>query len=489
MGTRKASSSPLISDTAPEFELANIFSTKSEAMITATNKNALYLTMASSKLKLCQSWREKRNMQIISVLRDWIRYERDLLLEDDEFIRVFTKALKEYPELDEPPNNLGKYLKRESTKFVAAGGSKTSTKKKSSGSTKFGSIRRKKGKGREKMRMGSLQKLVEGESQSEVEKLNPLFRGDSGASLQGKDAEGSSTLVHLESCNPGGSVKDENCITPNNDPVVAQFYRKFVKKLMDQPEMIAQQITLADSKLFKAIPRNEFLRGNFAKIERAPCFSKMATAFNRTSNWVASQIVLTPNSEVRGRMLMRFIELGRELRELNNFHALFALSMALNHSSISRLKESWDKVPKKHLEKLQEFSDICQLTGNFKNYSIALHTSTPPMIPFLGQIAKTLESTEEGNPTWTTPMLKGDQTARQKDKEQITETLINYDKFRLLYKTVSDIMTKQKQMQMYSIIEDLEWIEYFQNIPHLSEEELFRQSYVCEPRKRASTMV
>lgn len=74
--------------------------------------------------------------------------------------------------------------------------------------------------------------------------------------------------------------------------------------------------------------------------------------------WVATEIVLTPNPKQRSVVIERFIDLAHLCFELRNFNALMAIHMALNLSSVSRLKAGWKGVSPKHLQKLKEIG-VC----------------------------------------------------------------------------------------------------------------------------------
>ncbi len=61
--------------------------------------------------------------------------------------------------------------------------------------------------------------------------------------------------------------------------------------------------------------------------------------------------------------------------------------------------------------------------------------------------------------------------------------LLNFDKLRMLYQFVSEI--QRKQGAMYEFEEDVELSGLLEHIPLLSDEELFEQSLICEPRAKA----
>ena len=54
----------------------------------------------------------------------------------------------------------------------------------------------------------------------------------------------------------------------------------------------------------------------------APNITYLTQRANRTSYWVASEVVSVDNSKGRAKLIKRFIQIGMELKRLNNFNTL-----------------------------------------------------------------------------------------------------------------------------------------------------------------------
>jgi len=110
------------------------------------------------------------------------------------------------------------------------------------------------------------------------------------------------------------------------------------------PKEFAKHMTASDWKLFAKIKNKEFLAKAKSKQEgetAAPNLLKMIECFNQTSNWVATEILLTPNPKQRITVMERFVSLMKNLRNYNNFHGTWAIYSAFNKSCIQRLKLEW----------------------------------------------------------------------------------------------------------------------------------------------------
>lgn len=75
----------------------------------------------------------------------------------------------------------------------------------------------------------------------------------------------------------------------------------------------------------------------------------------------------------------------QECHKIHNFNTLFAIMGGLNTTAISRLKTSWDKLPKKVARQYKELMEIASTDANFWNYRSVLKKTPLPLIPYLGK--------------------------------------------------------------------------------------------------------
>eukprot|EP01102_Stenamoeba_stenopodia_P009133 TRINITY_DN2679_c0_g1_i1.p1 TRINITY_DN2679_c0_g1~~TRINITY_DN2679_c0_g1_i1.p1 ORF type:complete len:917 (-),score=231.43 TRINITY_DN2679_c0_g1_i1:139-2889(-) len=187
------------------------------------------------------------------------------------------------------------------------------------------------------------------------------------------------------------------------EPVAAQKVdskkpakKKEKKSFIDfNPVAIAQQLTLMEFDRFKKINTRELLFKHFQDPNTSPALHDCIQYFNKLSMWVSSEIVSTPNIRQRGSLLSRFIEFAQALRKLNNFNSLMSVMSALQHSAITRLKQTWKLISPKHLQIYEQLCDLASLDGNHGAYRLAIQRASPPYIPYQGLYLKDLTFIEE----------------------------------------------------------------------------------------------
>jgi len=224
-------------------------------------------------------------------------------------------------------------------------------------------------------------------------------------------------------------------------------------------------LTQIDKKLFDSIPLSEFLHKNYTKHDLSPQFTRMAQQFNQWSQWVATEVVSCSILTQRAEVLSKFITIAKVCTMLNNFNTSYAITAGMNLSSVNRLKQTWERIPKNILETFQELKELFHIEGNHKAYRFALAAATPPVVPYLGLYGKFLLGIEDG--------------ARIKNDNGI----INLQQMRKLNRLICEICRFQKSSYNFRTDSFLE--HYVNRIVTLKESEAFNQSLVCEPRPAA----
>jgi len=225
---------------------------------------------------------------------------------------------------------------------------------------------------------------------------------------------------------------------------------------------LAEQITLIDHDLLKAITPNEFLHKNFDSPKSAPFFNAMVNKFNEWTMWVVTEVLKKQKPNTRAMVVAHFIKVAQKCREHNNFHSCYAIIAGLNYSAVSRLKLTWEKVPRKQMLKYKELCDVFDMSHNFKNYRDTLHNSTPPIVPYLGLIPKDLTSLEE------LPNVTDD-------------NLVNFDKMRTLRKILMQIREYQIRGYAFTVLPEL--ATFLKHLKVISKDQAFKLSLDREPRK------
>ncbi|XP_067633068.1 rap guanine nucleotide exchange factor 4 isoform X1 [Eurosta solidaginis] len=165
---------------------------------------------------------------------------------------------------------------------------------------------------------------------------------------------------------------------------------------------IAYQITLFDWDLFWAVHEYELLyhtfgRHHFGKITAN--LDVFLRRFNELQYWIVTEIVSTSSMSKRVGLLRKFIKLAAYCKEYQNLNAFFAVVMGLSNMAVSRLGQTWDKIPSKFRKLYQEFEALIDPSRNHRAYRVFVGKLQPPVIPFMPLLLKDMTFAHEGNKT------------------------------------------------------------------------------------------
>lgn len=137
-----------------------------------------------------------------------------------------------------------------------------------------------------------------------------------------------------------------------------------------EPNEIAAQLTLRDYCLFKSIESSEYIDSIFKKTSKYGYshITKFIELSNEELFWVTSEILHESNIMKRAKIIKNFIQIADVCKECKNFNSLFAILSGLDHSSVVRLKETWDKVSSKYKKRLHELKAIQDPSFNMAKY-------------------------------------------------------------------------------------------------------------------------
>lgn len=134
---------------------------------------------------------------------------------------------------------------------------------------------------------------------------------------------------------------------------------------------LAAQLTLRDYCLFKSIESSEYIDSLFKKSAAAGStqhLSQFAELSNEEMFWVVNEILHESSLMKRARIIKHFIQIAHVCRECKNFNSLFAILSGLDHLSVTRLKDTWDKVSNKYKKLLHELKAILDPSFNMMKY-------------------------------------------------------------------------------------------------------------------------
>lgn len=190
-----------------------------------------------------------------------------------------------------------------------------------------------------------------------------------------------------------------------------------------KPKEVAKELTLQDFEVFRSIDPREYIYKlwNFGP-KLTENLRKFSEIVNNEMFWVVTEICSEPNLVKRMKLIKTFIKIARYCKECKNYNSLFAIVSGLGHSTVQRLKNTWDKLPTKHSKAFEDLQSLMDPSRNMSKYRNLLNGEhgEPPLIPFFPVITKDLTFIHLGN-------------------DSIVDGLVNFEKLRLIAREVRQI--------------------------------------------------
>ncbi|XP_036447598.1 rap guanine nucleotide exchange factor 3 isoform X2 [Colossoma macropomum] len=184
---------------------------------------------------------------------------------------------------------------------------------------------------------------------------------------------------------------------------------------------IASQLTNYDWELFTAMHEVELVYYIFgwhkfpgtttANLER------FVRRFNEVQYWVVTELCLCEDLMKRATLLKKFIKIATVLKEQKNLNSFFAVMFGLSNSAVQRLYKTWERVPSKTKRIYCAYERLLDPSRNHRAYRLAVAKLNPPYIPFMPLLLKDMTFIHEGNKNYT-------------------DSLVNFEKMRMIAKTV-----------------------------------------------------
>ncbi|PAA81617.1 hypothetical protein BOX15_Mlig001641g2 [Macrostomum lignano] len=230
---------------------------------------------------------------------------------------------------------------------------------------------------------------------------------------------------------------------------------------------IAEQITLIDHKLFRALKSAELITQAWMKKNPEDRASstvlQISKRFNATSCLVVSEIISCSDIDRRVTCIEKWAAIADICRCLHNYNGVLQICAALVNSSVFRLKKTWERLSKSTRQMIDRLQLLVSSDGRFKNMRSALHNCDPPCIPYLGMYLTDLSFIEEGTSNVT------------------EEGLINFCKMRMIAHIIREI--QQFQQTPYRIEHNQRVCDYLLDTSRLIEDErAYAASLLLEPR-------
>lgn len=249
------------------------------------------------------------------------------------------------------------------------------------------------------------------------------------------------------------------------------------------PLELARQITLKESRLFCSILPEELLGTEWTKKSASLAVNvrAMATLSTDLANLVADCILQFEEPKKRALIVKRWVKIAAKCLELNNYDTLMAIICSLNSSTISRLRRTWELVPQKTKNNLEQLREIVDVSRNYAVLRQRLQNHVPPCLPFVGTYLTDLTFVDHGNQN--TRSLPID--------EEASINVINFDKHMKTAKIISELQRFQIPYRLTEVPELQAWIQdqlvRVRSTGEKSFQHYYRRSLVLEPRDRAAS--
>eukprot|EP01122_Echinamoeba_exundans_P008308 TRINITY_DN2738_c0_g2_i1.p1 TRINITY_DN2738_c0_g2~~TRINITY_DN2738_c0_g2_i1.p1 ORF type:complete len:1458 (-),score=308.92 TRINITY_DN2738_c0_g2_i1:110-4483(-) len=228
---------------------------------------------------------------------------------------------------------------------------------------------------------------------------------------------------------------------------------------------LAFQITLIDYKLVHMITPNELINGNSMDPHKSPNYTAMVRYINRITHWVAFEILSRPTPADRARVLAYFIDVAYYCRKMCNFNGSWAVFGAFGLHPVSRMSQTWERLPRREATRHKKLSALFEPRLNFSEYrkqmDRAIHEGS--CVPILAFLPKDIIRFET-DPTFT------------------EDRLVDFDKMRGIFQTLQLLSHCQNDPGVPAgKVEDL-W-ELLLGLPDIEGDDLDALSYKAEPKK------
>lgn len=208
------------------------------------------------------------------------------------------------------------------------------------------------------------------------------------------------------------------------DEMAVELTRENVVSLLQlNANELAIQLTFQDFAIFRAIESTEYVDELFEIKSSAygvQQLQRFAELVNREMFWVVTEVCAELNIVRRMKIVKKFIKIARFCKECRNFNSMFAIVSGLSHSAVSRLRNTWDRVPSKYSKLFADLQELMDPSRNMSKYrqlvNAELH-GQHPIVPFY-------------------PIVKKDLTFIHLGNETRVEGLINFEKLRMVSKEV-----------------------------------------------------
>uniref|UniRef100_A0A6Q2YB27 Rap guanine nucleotide exchange factor (GEF) 4 n=1 Tax=Esox lucius TaxID=8010 RepID=A0A6Q2YB27_ESOLU len=178
---------------------------------------------------------------------------------------------------------------------------------------------------------------------------------------------------------------------------------------------LAYQMTVYDWELFHCVHEHELIYHTFGRQNFQKTTANMdlfLRRFNEIQLWVITEICLCAQLSKRVQLVKKFIKIAAHCKEYKNLNSFFAIIMGMSNPAVSRLSQTWEKLPSKFRKFYSEFESLMDPSRNHRVYRLTVAKLDPPIIPFMPLLIKDMTFTHDGNKTFTDSLVNFEKMVR-----------------------------------------------------------------------------
>ncbi|KAI1884849.1 hypothetical protein AGOR_G00214070 [Albula goreensis] len=186
---------------------------------------------------------------------------------------------------------------------------------------------------------------------------------------------------------------------------------------------LAYQMTVYDWELFNCVHEHELIYHTFGRHKFRKTTANLdlfLRRFNEVQLWVVTEVCLCAQLSKRVQLLKKFIKIAAHCKENKNLNSFLAIVMGMGNPAVSRLSQTWEKLPSKFKKVYGEFESLMDPSRNHRAYRLTVAKLDPPVIPLMPLLIKDMTFTHEGNKT-------------------LVDSLVNFEKMRMIADTVRTV--------------------------------------------------
>ncbi|KTF77892.1 hypothetical protein cypCar_00009392 [Cyprinus carpio] len=180
-------------------------------------------------------------------------------------------------------------------------------------------------------------------------------------------------------------------LTEIMNPFTDNGQQRSVKMLSMNTWDVAVSLTNCDWSLFSNVHEQElvyFTLSRDTSTGHTVALEQLLQRCNETQQWVMTEVLLCPTLCKRVQLFKKFIKIAAHCKAQRNLNSFFAIIMGLNSPAVSRLTQTWEKVPGKFRKLFSELESLTDPSLNHKAYRDAFRKMKSPKIPFLPLLLK-----------------------------------------------------------------------------------------------------